>query len=71
MLSAGRTALELIRQLLWIVRVVSSFEERLQEVLCIQTACHEPRSLIDHHRQNFFAALVDDGNLVEIDDTLA
>jgi hypothetical protein len=51
--------------------VVSSFEERLQEVLCIQTACHEPRSLIDHHRQNFFAALVDNGNLVEIDDTLA
>ena len=45
--------------------------QHFQEVLCVQTARYEPRALIDHHRQNFFAALVDDGNLVEIDDPIA
>jgi hypothetical protein len=40
-------------------------------VFRVQTVRHKRDALADHHRQYFFTALVDDGNLIEVDDPIA
>ena len=44
-----------------------SYTKRLQEMLCIETCRHKLRSFADHHRENLFTALVNYGDLVEVD----
>jgi hypothetical protein len=52
-------------------RISCSLVQRFQEMFCIKTCCHKRGPFADHHREDLFAAFVDYGDLVEINNAMS
>ena len=50
-------------------RISRSLAQSFQEMSCIKTRSHKRGPIADHHREDFFAALVNYGDLVEVNNS--